>query len=93
MPLIYDDEPGSWGRQSEGWPTLYCADENEVRRAYIACTKGNVVPYGSYVCVGFELRVATPEQLEALLVYLRESAFKTYETLRDHYVVTGQWEN
>lgn len=41
------DEPGSWGRLSEGWPsTPYTAGK------FLLCTKAGVVPYGSYVVVG-----------------------------------------
>lgn len=49
------DEPGSWGRASEGWPsTPYTAGK------LLLCTKANIVPYGSYVVVGVE-RVEHPE--------------------------------
>lgn len=54
MPLQYDDEPGSWGRQSEGWPeTPYTMGK------WLLCTKTKIVPYGSYVVVGVE-RVEHP---------------------------------
>ena len=47
MPLEYDDEPGSWGRLSEGWPeTPHTAGK------WLLCTKTEIVPYGSYVVVG-----------------------------------------
>lgn len=46
MPLTYDDEPGSWGRRSEGWPeTPYTMGK------WLLCTKAAVVPYGSYVVI------------------------------------------
>ena len=44
MPLTYDDEDGSWGRLSEGWPTV----PYSVGRLLL-CTKTEIVPYGSYV--------------------------------------------
>lgn len=44
MPLTYDDEPGSWGRHSEGWPeTPYTMGK------WLLCTKAAIVPYGSFV--------------------------------------------
>lgn len=47
MPLEYDNVDGSWGSQSEGWPsTPYTAGK------LLLCTKAHVVPYGSYVVVG-----------------------------------------
>jgi hypothetical protein len=46
MPLTYDDIPGSWGTQSEGWPeTPYTIGK------WLLCTKAHVVPYGSYVTI------------------------------------------
>lgn len=76
------DEPGSWGRLSEGWPeTPY----NTAK--WLLCTKANVVPYGQYVVCGAKqrpfchyddsarggydyseavIRVATPELLAKL---------------------------
>lgn len=54
MPLQYDDEPGSWGRQSQGWPeTPYTMGK------WLLCTKAKIVPYGSYVAEGVE-RVEHP---------------------------------
>lgn len=45
------DEPGSWGRLSEGWPeTPY----NTAK--WLLCTKAHVVPYGQYVVVGSKPR-------------------------------------
>lgn len=93
MPLNYDGPDGHWGPASEGWPTLYSESRKDAERALIACTKGRVVPYGSYVVDGLELRVETPEMLEQLLTYLRESPHKTFEALRDHYIATGEWKN
>jgi len=76
------DEPGSWGRLSEGWPeTPY------TKAKWLACTQDNIVPYGQYVVVGTRrnerlhnydtttplydysqavIRVATPELRTAL---------------------------
>ena len=89
--LTYDDVPGSWGVYSKGWPSLVCISEEDAERASIACTKGKVVPYGSYVKVGNQLRVETPQLLEELITYLRESPFKTYESLQEFYRATGRW--
>lgn len=55
MPLLYDDIPGSWGTYSESWPSLHDPD-GKVRRLVI---KNGLVPYGSYVTVGDELRLET----------------------------------
>ncbi len=47
MPLEYDDIPGSWGTQSEGWPsTPYTMGK------WLLCTKAAIVPYGSFVVAG-----------------------------------------
>lgn len=44
MPCTYDDIPGSWGTQSQGWPeTPYTIGK------WLLCTKAGIVPYGSYV--------------------------------------------
>lgn len=41
------DEPGSWGRLSEGWPeTPYTIGK------MLLCSKAGVVPYGQYVVMG-----------------------------------------
>lgn len=47
MPLAYDDVPGSWGHQSEGWPETPWTPGK-----LLLCTKAEIVPYGSYVIVG-----------------------------------------
>lgn len=41
------DEPGSWGRLSEGWPST---PYNTAK--WLLCTQAEVVPYGQYVVVG-----------------------------------------
>lgn len=43
------DEPGSWGRLSEGW-----AEADYTPAKWLLCTKAHVVPYGQYVVVGAE---------------------------------------
>ena len=43
------DEPGSWGRLSEGWPSTPYTPAK-----FLLCTKANMVPYGQYVVVGAE---------------------------------------
>lgn len=57
MPCVYDDVPGSWGSQSAAWPCINDPD-GEARRLVIT---GKLVPYGSYVTVGAQLRLETPE--------------------------------
>jgi hypothetical protein len=81
MPLTYDDIDGSWGIYSESWPKLMFTTEEATDRAYIACTKAKIVPYGSFVRMERELRVETEEQKTALGKYLRESPYKTYAAL------------
>ena len=43
------DEPGSWGRLSNGWPSTPYTPAK-----FLLCTKANIVPYGQYVVVGNE---------------------------------------
>ena len=93
MPLQYDNEPGSWGRLSQDWPKLVLPDDDEAERAFIACSKGRLVPYGSYVLAGLELRCEREQYVYALAKYLVESPYQTYEELRDHYKETGEWGN
>lgn len=90
MPLQYDDIPGSWGVYSSDWPSLRFRTEDGANRAFIACSKGRIVPYGSYVQVDFELRVETPEMKAALKKYLDESPYRTYPELRQFYIDTGR---
>lgn len=65
MPLVYDEEPGSWGRLSNGWPsfTLTAAmieakdragDAGHYPATAIVTPLMNKakVPYGSYVVMG-----------------------------------------
>lgn len=96
MPLTYDEIDGSWGHLSEGWPYLRFDTEGQARRAFIACSKGRAVPYGSYVLVDLDLRVETQAQLENLrsyLAYADQVGRTTYDSLRAHYIATGQWNN
>jgi hypothetical protein len=106
MPLQYDDVPGSWGTGSREWPALVFPTSDLARRAYIACTKANVVPYGSYVLMDdtnyprqwkngkatTELRIETIPLRDKLEEYLYASPYKTYEDLRDHYIKEGLWK-
>lgn len=71
MPLTYDDIPGSWGHYSTGWPFFRARDEAHARRAFVACTKECVVPYGSYVMVGLDIRVETQGLLDKLTAHMR----------------------
>lgn len=85
MPLSYDDIPGSWGTYSKGWPTLHCANELEAQRAYVACTQEDLVPYGSYVLVGNDLRVESEQLLDKLIDGIATSPFASYHEVMMHY--------
>lgn len=62
------DEPGSWGRASEGWPEVsgdYAYD------LYVFANKTSVVPYGSYVLMAQRGRYgANHSMLRVHLPYL-----------------------
>lgn len=69
MTLKYDDVPGSWGTQSQGWPeTPFSIGK------WLLCTQARVVPHGSYVRIdkGWRdapesvIRVETPALLKKL---------------------------
>lgn len=62
MPCVYDDVPGSWGTQSNGWPAIH--DPNDDARRLVI--RDGLVPYGSYVTVGEYLRLETPEQVKTV---------------------------
>lgn len=70
MPLAYDDVPGSWWHGSKGWPEYVAPDETTAQVAYIFCTKGKAVPYGSYVLRGNVLRVETVEHLARVTEFM-----------------------
>jgi hypothetical protein len=91
MALAYDDIPGSWGIYSKDWPYLRFSSKDEVDRAFIACTKEHVVPYGSYVLVGNDIRCETEELKIALETWLNECPHKTYDALREHFIATRKW--
>lgn len=91
MPLTYDDVPGSWGVYSEGWPSISFSTEDKANRAFIACTKAKVVPYGSYVMMDNSIRLETKKHKEALAKYLEESPHKTFEELKQHFIEKGMW--
>lgn len=84
MSLEYDDIPGSWGTYSEGWPGMVCKDQQEADRAFVACSREKVVPYGSYVMVGLTLRVESDEYLPKLKAHLAASPFKTANEVLDN---------
>lgn len=61
------NEPGSWGRLSEGWPETGLHAEAK----FALCGRGKYLPYGSYVLARDAegrpvLRVATQSQLDDL---------------------------
>lgn len=94
MPLPYDDIPGSWGVYSKNWPFLTFSCEDAADRAFIACTKAKVVPYGSYVKYDdVIIRLETEELKNKLAVWLVECSYESYDELRDHFIDTGQWNN
>ena len=82
--LQYDDEPGSWGRASLNWPRLLFQSQADVDRAYVACSREGVVPYGAYVLDGLELRIASEELKNKLAVHLVQSPFKTHREVIAH---------
>lgn len=65
MPLSQNDPnldyDGSWGDASRGWPSIFFTSKDEAQAAYVAAWRDVKVPYGSYVLVGTELRLETPE--------------------------------
>lgn len=70
MPLSKDDPaldyPGSWGDASKGWPKLTFGSEERASHAYYVAWRHAGVPYGSYVLVGKNLRLETPEFASAV---------------------------
>ena len=90
MPLTYDDIPGSWGAYSRGWPSLTFRTADDARRAFIACTKTDLVPYGSYVLCDLELRFEVNEYRERIAAFLDEhSRYSTYASLRQYFIDIG----
>ena len=85
MPLTHDDIPGSWASYSVGWPTIHCKDKEAARRAYVACTKEAVVPYGSFVLVGNDLRVESHSYLSKLQKHLEETKIKSSDEVIEIY--------
>src|SRR5690606_6178902 len=70
MPCVYDDVPGSWARQSEGWPEIHDPDQ----KARMLVIQNKLVPYGSYVTVGVSLRLEKQEYVEKVLAALTPPA-------------------
>lgn len=64
MPLVYDDEPGSWGRASVNWPSVTYNTEEILNKARAWCVHN--LTHGCYVTVGTTLRVETLELLTLL---------------------------
>lgn len=82
MPLQYDDVPGSWDTFSKHWPYIKCSTEEQALRAYVACSLEGIVPYGSYVQVGLELRIETTELCNKLRKHLDSTLLKTTEDVQ-----------
>lgn len=65
MPLSQNDPSldydGSWGVASKDWPKICFSTEKEAERVFYFVTREKLVPYGSYVLSGVELRLETPE--------------------------------
>lgn len=86
------DEPGSWGRLSEGWPsTPYTVGK------FLLCSKASVVPYGQYVVVGAKgaypydysqavIRCATTELRDKLANAYDEMFIKCRDLLKPEFV-------
>jgi len=87
MPIKYDnDEPGgSWGVHSRHWPRVQFYTKDEAERAFVACTKENVVPYGSYVMDHWIIRVETEDLLIKLKQHLEATTYKTAREVIDLY--------
>lgn len=65
MPLSQNDRTldydGSWGDASADWPAISFPTEEAAMKAYVIAWRDVKVPYGSYVIVGKDLRLETPE--------------------------------
>ena len=65
MPLSPNDPAldydGSWADASKEWPSISFPSEEEAKNAYTFVWRVAKVPYGSYVLVGNDLRLETPE--------------------------------
>lgn len=88
MPLKYDDEDGSWGRLSEGWPEI---DDNLANAKYRFCCMSNAIPYGSYVFIqkgyrGSEKDVLRIENKE-LLKELERKFSIVYKAIKEGFEV------
>lgn len=66
MPCVYDEVAGSWDKQSEGWPGIAFATEEEHSLARQLIVRDGLVPYGSYVTVGATLRLETSEYINVV---------------------------
>ncbi len=72
MPLVYDDEDGSWARQSLGWPAIVRQDPDLIDALFRFCADGKGVPYGSFVRANrVTLRLESKEYKDKCLVFLR----------------------
>lgn len=76
MPCVYDDIPGSWGDQSKGWPSI--VDPDGIARRMVIEQK--LVPYGSYVTVGAQLRLETHEYVDKVRKAMQPEATNTAAT-------------
>ena len=74
MPLGCDCFPGCWGRHSEGWPRLTFDTDAEQEIARRLVIKHNLVPYGSYITVGKELRLEEEKYVDLIRSMLSEPA-------------------
>ena len=78
------NEPGSWGRMSEGWPEITGPKAKDYR-TFAACVKS--IPYGSYVWIDQGWRGAPRDALrvhidhiETLLKDFKDAGEPTSET-------------
>lgn len=69
------DEPGSWGRASDGWP---CIRGSQAYHAYVFANCCATIPYGSYVFIADrkELRVH-PEHIHQLQLDFHAANYPT----------------
>ena len=76
---------------TENWTVLKFDTPEQAERAFIACSKGKVVPVGSYVLLGLDLRIKSPLLAVKLRRYLQIVPYKTYASLKGHYIDRGLW--
>lgn len=74
------NEPGSWGRMSDGWPGFRCDDAYAM---YVFANQTGVIPYGSYVLM------SQKGQYDATESYMRVHA-DYIDTLKKEFDAAGK---